>query len=159
MLTLQRASHLLAFALTTTFMSVVFAASADLQVVEPPRLWSLATKVVNPEYPVAARRSRLHGHGLLVGDVNFNTGDVRSVRMEKTTGSTILDQAALTAFGQWKFKPRSIRKFRTPINFTIRNASNQTMERTAGSFGRSLSMKLHPQPAATRHPASRRSSC
>jgi TonB family protein len=118
MLTLQRASHLVAFALTTTLVSVVSAASADSQVVEPPRLWSLAVKVVNPEYPVAARRSRLHGQGVLVGDVNFDTGDVKSVRMEKSTGSTILDQAALTAFGQWKFKPRTIRKFRTPIDFT-----------------------------------------
>jgi hypothetical protein len=33
------------------------------------------------------------------------------------------------------------------------------MERTSGSFGSSLSMKFHPQPAATRSPASRRSSC
>jgi hypothetical protein len=37
--------------------------------------------------------------------------------------------------------------------------SNQTMERTAGSFGSLPSMKFHPQPAATRSPASRRSSC
>jgi hypothetical protein len=32
------------------------------------------------------------------------------------------------------------------------------MERTAGSFGSSRSMILHPRPAATRSPASRRSS-
>ena len=40
-----------------------------------------------------------------------------------------------------------------------RQSPNQTMERTAGSFGSLLSMKFRPQPAATRRPASRRSSC
>jgi len=35
---------------------------------------------------------------------------------------------------------------------------NQAMERTAGSFGSSPAMKFHFQPAATRLPASRRSS-
>jgi len=30
------------------------------------------------------------------------------------------------------------------------------MQRTAGNLGSSLSMKFHAQPAATRHPASRR---
>ena len=35
-------------------------------------------------------------------------------------------------------------------------APNQTMQRTAGSFGSSLPMKFHPQTAATRHLASRR---
>jgi hypothetical protein len=33
------------------------------------------------------------------------------------------------------------------------------MERTPGSFDSSPTMKFHPQPAATRSPASRRSSC
>ena len=33
------------------------------------------------------------------------------------------------------------------------------MERTAGGFGSLIKMKFHPQPAATRPPASRRSSC
>jgi hypothetical protein len=33
------------------------------------------------------------------------------------------------------------------------------MERTVRSLGSSLSMKFHPQPASTRSPASRRSSC
>jgi hypothetical protein len=33
---------------------------------------------------------------------------------------------------------------------------NQAMQRTSGSLDSSLSMKFHHQPAATRHPASRR---
>ena len=38
-------------------------------------------------------------------------------------------------------------------------APNHAMERTSGSFGSKSLMKFHPQPAATRSPASRRSSC
>jgi hypothetical protein len=41
----------------------------------------------------------------------------------------------------------------------ITQPSNHAMERTAGSFGSMLSMKLHSQSAAARSPASRRSSC
>jgi len=37
--------------------------------------------------------------------------------------------------------------------------SNQAMERTAGDFGFSPSMKFHLRPAVTRSPQSRRSSC
>jgi hypothetical protein len=48
---------------------------------------------------------------------------------------------------------------RANIEMQRRARSNQAMERTAGSFGSSLSMKFHPQAAATRHPASCLSSC
>jgi uncharacterized MAPEG superfamily protein len=33
------------------------------------------------------------------------------------------------------------------------NTPNQTMQRTAGRLGSSLSLKFHPQPEATRHPS------
>jgi hypothetical protein len=36
------------------------------------------------------------------------------------------------------------------------NTPNHAMQRTSGRRGSSLSMKFHPQPAATRHSASRR---
>src|SRR5204862_6388465 len=51
------------------------------------------------------------------------------------------------------------RSFRSYIVFFTPKRPNHAMERTAGSFGSALTMKFHPQPAATRSPASRRSSC
>ena len=45
---------------------------------------------------------------------------------------------------------------RPPIN---PQRPNHAMERTTGSFGSKRSVKFHPQPALTRSPASRRSSC
>ena len=72
---------------------------------------------VPPEYPFEARRSKIIGSGVVVADVGFKTGIVTSVRMEKSTGSRILDRAALDAFRQWKFKPGTVRRFRTPVKF------------------------------------------
>ncbi len=72
-------------------------------------------------YPLEARRSHLTGHGILIGEVDMKTGYVTTVRMEKSTGYKILDSAALDAFRQWRFKPGTIRKFRTPITYTMMN--------------------------------------
>jgi TonB family protein len=71
------------------------------------------------EYPFEARRSRITGQGVLVGDVDIRTGIVRSVRMEKSTGSRALDQAALSAFSQWRFKPGRVHRFHIPITYRM----------------------------------------
>jgi TonB family protein len=84
---------------------------------------------VPPEYPFEARRSRITGEGILVGQVDSKTGNVTSVRMEKSTGNTILDQAALNAFRQWRFKPGTTRKFRTPIIYEMVGSRAEAMER------------------------------
>lgn len=106
------------FALGFMLASILLAQSAS-PAVEPPQLWSLVLTAVRPEYPYAAMRSKFHGRGVLVGEVDFQTGAVTSVRMEKSTNSTILDQAALDGFRQWKFKPKTLRRFRVPIVFTM----------------------------------------
>jgi TonB family protein len=92
-------------------------------------LAKIAVKVVSPEYPYEARRSGITGKGVLVAEVDYNSGKVKSVRMEKSTGSRILDQAALSAFGQWQFKPRTIRRFRTPITYEMARSREDAMEK------------------------------
>ena len=84
---------------------------------------------VPPEYPYEARRSRITGHGILIGEVDSKTGNVTSVKMEKSTGNTILDQAAMNAFRQWRFKPGTIRKFRTPITYEMTGGRAEAMEK------------------------------
>ena len=76
---------------------------------------------VPPAYPLEARRSHLVGRGVLFGQVDIKSGYVKSVRMEKSTGYKILDEAALDAFRQWRFKPGTVRQFRTPITYTMLN--------------------------------------
>jgi protein TonB len=119
--------------LGTLFLGVVMGiwatASLPAQIMIPSRSGAppiedaLSMKVVlyqvPPGYPVEARKSHLTGHGILAGRVDPRTGIVTAVRMEKSTGYKVLDDAALNAFQQWRFKPGAIRKFRTPISFTM----------------------------------------
>ncbi len=117
-------------ALTLTLLIAVFAATAfpvRAQSKTPLASRPLADGIrmdivvhdVPPEYPYEARRGHLTGRGILFGQVDAKTGYVTSVRMEKSTGYKILDDAALNAFRQWRFKPGTIRKFRAPIVYAM----------------------------------------
>jgi TonB family protein len=73
-----------------------------------------------PAYPREARDKGLTGKGVAVVKVDPATGHVTSVSMVKSTGHGILDNAALRAFRQWRFKPRSIMTVEIPIQFTTK---------------------------------------
>jgi TonB family protein len=72
-----------------------------------------------PDYPYQARSRRITGSGRVVMLVDRATGNVTSCRMAPSTGSVILDGAALDAFRQWRFQPGTIREVRIPITFTV----------------------------------------
>ena len=72
-----------------------------------------------PEYPYEARRASITGSGVVVMYVDPGTGTVTSCRMRQSTGSVILDDAALAAFRQWRFTPGTIKEVRVPITFTV----------------------------------------
>ena len=91
---------------------------------------------VPPEYPFEVRRSRITGHGILFGQVDYKAGTVISVKMEKSTGSRILDQAALNAFREWRFKPSTTRQFRVPINYVMVGSRAEAMEKMRRDQGR-----------------------
>lgn len=58
----------------------------------------------DPEYPAAAKQYRLSGDGWFRIDFT-GAGRVTSVRVTKSTGSKILDDAAIKALLHWRFKP------------------------------------------------------
>jgi TonB family protein len=43
--------------------------------------------------------------------------------MAQSIGNPILDNAATSAFRQWRFKPGTVSKVRIPITFTMTGAS------------------------------------
>ena len=47
------------------------------------------------------------------------TGNVSSVSMAKGTGSPVLDNAALSGFRRWRFKPGTVSTVTCPITFTL----------------------------------------
>jgi TonB family protein len=86
-----------------------------------PAMQKYTVKMVPVEYPAEARQRHLEGRGILAGEVDFESGKIISVRMEKSTGHKILDDAALRSFRQWQFKPRLIKQFRTPVTYQMAN--------------------------------------
>jgi protein TonB len=74
-----------------------------------------------PEYPIEVRERHLTGDGIIVVDVDQNTGYVTAAHVLKSTGHKILDNAALRAFRLWRFKPGKAKpQVRIPIHYTIR---------------------------------------
>ena len=92
-----------------------------------PLSWSsakvLAVSAPRPEYPYEARRQKITGEGIVAMAVDSATGNVSSVSMVKSTGSPFLDNAALSAFRRWRFKPGTISTVRCPITFTLTGAA------------------------------------
>jgi TonB family protein len=72
-----------------------------------------------PDYPLEARMHRWTGKGMIILDVDQNTGFVRAARMIKSTGHAILDNAAISAFSRWRFEPGQVKEVKVPINFTM----------------------------------------
>ena len=72
-----------------------------------------------PRYPVDPQGRRPTGRGIVVMEINRQTGWVSSAKMEKSTGNKLLDDAAIEAFSRWRFKPGTVRYVRSPITFTV----------------------------------------
>jgi len=49
-------------------------------------------------------------------------GGVRDVLMSESTGSPVLDNAAIAGFRRWRFKPGTASQVKIPITFTMTGA-------------------------------------
>ena len=68
-----------------------------------------------PEYPFEARLHWVEGSGSFLLRVQIRTGLVKTVMIEHSTGSQLLDSSAVTALKAWRFKPGVLR----PINVEL----------------------------------------
>jgi protein TonB len=84
---------------------------------------ALATYAPRPQYPYEARSRHVTGSGVCVVEVDPGSGSVSSASMAQSIGNPILDNAAVSAFRQWRFKPGSVSKVKIPITFTMTGAS------------------------------------
>jgi TonB family protein len=69
------------------------------------------------EYPVVAQRKRITGSGLFVAHIDTAKGKVTSVDVLQSTGSKILDDAAVRGLMKWRVWPNRISKVRVPVSF------------------------------------------
>jgi TonB family protein len=79
-----------------------------------------------PEYPSVARAQHLTGSGVAVVQVDPSSGQVTSARILDSTGHKILDDAALKAFRQWRFKPGAASEVQIPIRYVMKGSAGNT---------------------------------
>jgi TonB family protein len=109
-------AHIHIVAVTLLFVAVSFAQPTPDQIAKAK---ALAVYAPRPAYPYEARSKHMTGSGIIQLNVDSSTGIVTSAQLLKSTGHKILDDSALEAFQQWRFRPGTVRKVRIPINFTM----------------------------------------
>ena len=70
----------------------------------PPR----AVYTPKPVYRVEWAKQGLTGKGIVLVNIDKQTGNVTGARMLTSTGNPQLDGAALQAYSQWRFDPRTV---------------------------------------------------
>ncbi len=80
---------------------------------------AFALSAPRPEYPYEARRQKITGDGVAVLTIDPNSGDVIRVSMSRSTGNSLLDNAALAGLSRWRFKPGTVSSVTCPITFTL----------------------------------------
>ena len=91
--------------------------------------WQLRRKVFplpeaiyspHPVYRSEWVKQGLTGKGIVLVTIDPKTGMVTGTRMLQSTGSKLLDGAALKTYSKWRFKPGSVPHVKMPIEFASR---------------------------------------
>ena len=109
------------FLLIVTLVSVssLHAQSANpVKQPPPPKAIYTPQPVYRPEWA----KQRLTGKGVVLVNIDKQTGNVTGARMLTSTGNQQLDGAALQAYSQWRFDPRTVAvsQLKIPIEFANR---------------------------------------
>ena len=137
---------LIASALLAAFVSSE--ATAAVEVSEPAS--SPLITAPRPQYPEQARRDRIAGNGVAVLNVDRKSGAVTSAKMAQSTGSPLLDEAALSAFRRWRFKAGSpVAVVKVPVSFTLPSSSGPVVVTQPGGFGNVPDVAIESLYAAT----------
>ena len=107
-------------ALVVSFVSVSLHGQSPGPVGQPrpPKAIYTPKPVYRPEWA----RQGLTGKGVVLLTIDKQTGSVSGARMLTSTGNQQLDGAALQAYSQWRFDPRTviITQLKIPIEFARR---------------------------------------
>jgi TonB family protein len=105
-------------------LALLFTSSVDAQSPSsvgqppPPRAVYTPKPVYRPEWA----KQGLKGKGVVLVTIDKQTGKVTGARMQTSTGNPQLDGAALQAYSQWRFDPRTVAvpQLKIPIEFANR---------------------------------------
>src|ERR1043166_9358903 len=107
-------------ALVILALSATIALAAEnFKTIDEKEAVALAVNAPRPNYPYEARARHLQGSGIAILTVDPATGNVTNVVMRASTGVPSLDDAAISTFRHWRFKPGVVTKVRVPINFVL----------------------------------------
>jgi TonB family protein len=79
-----------------------------------------------PDYPTGARRRGWEGAGIFRCNIRPD-GAVSSVVVLESTGHAILDQAGISAFQRWRFKPGTFKAVNIPLRFSTHGGVRHRM--------------------------------
>ena len=102
---------------------LVSLSSVDAQPATPTQSVPLPQAVYSPQpvYRSEWAKQGLTGKGVVLVTIDPKTGMVTGTRMLQSTGSKLLDGAALEAYSKWRFKPGSVPpQVKMPIEFAGR---------------------------------------
>ena len=72
---------------------------------------------VSPRYSSELQRRRIKGSGVFEMEFDYDSGQVRQVRIVQSTGNNMLDRDTVFALRRWRLKPRSAHTLRLPVTF------------------------------------------
>jgi TonB family protein len=74
---------------------------------------------VAPDYPDVERARRHTGVGYFQLTLDLKTGAVTKVTIKKSTGFSTLDNCAVSALRQWRWRPGKWKEIETPVTFKL----------------------------------------
>jgi TonB family protein len=95
----------------------VFAAQPKVTTSVP--LSDVLASMPRPEYPLEARQRFITGRGMYQVIFRPETGAVIRVSVLQSTGSKILDDAAVKALSRWRARPGRLSRMHVPFTFTF----------------------------------------
>ena len=132
MMKCQSPLHAIILLFVVTLVSVSsLAAQPASPIGQPPPPRAIYTP--QPVYRAEWAKQRLTGKGVVLVTIDKQTGNVTGARMFTSTGNQQLDGAALQAYSQWRFDPRTVAvsQLKIPIEFAQRPApAPKTAKRT-----------------------------
>ena len=79
---------------------------------------AIAIYAPGPKFPPGPVWTRHRSNnGVAIVELDAKTGTVTKAYMNPSTGHTAVDELALTAFRQWRFKPGTGGKFKIPVTY------------------------------------------
>src|SRR5256885_2104283 len=89
----------------------------DFVSADPTRAKALAVSAPKPDYPILPSGNRPEGSGMFLLHIDSKSGIVKSVSVDQSTGSPLLDKASIDCLRRWRFAPGAP-KAKVPMTYT-----------------------------------------